>query len=147
AARRPMSGRARQRPPPPRPGSAPGPSEGRDRPPRGAPSRRSDRCDRPSPSSSPNSQNENAPSPAVASPAQRNSAALVPGARNLSSCGVLGVFGTSAQSDELLVVNRSVRRIGDPLTAIDMIQFDVIRGIAASLISVSIVVLWFIAVT
>ncbi len=60
---------------------------------------------------------------------------------------VLGVFGTSAQSDELLVVNRSVRRIGDPMTAIDMIQFDVIRGIAASLISVSIVVLWFLAVT
>jgi len=59
----------------------------------------------------------------------------------------LGVFGTSAQSDELLVVNRAVRRIGDPMTAIDMIQFDVIRGIAASLISVSIVVLWFIAVT
>ncbi len=60
---------------------------------------------------------------------------------------VLGVFGTSAQSDELLVVNRSVRRIGDPMTAIDMIQFDVIRGIAASLISVSNVVLWFMAVT
>ncbi len=59
---------------------------------------------------------------------------------------VLGVFGTSAQSDELLVVNRSVRRIGDPMTAIDMIEFDVIRGIAASLISVSNVVLWFMAV-
>ena len=33
------------------------------------------------------------------------------------------------------------------MTATDMLQFDVIRGIAASLISVSIVVLWFLAVT
>jgi len=50
---------------------------------------------------------------------------------------------------ERRVVGRQQIRscIGGSMTATDMIQFDVIGGIAASLISASIVVLWFQAVT
>ena len=67
------------------------------------------------------------------------------GERVPASCGGAAPFWNFIESDELNGISDFPQ--GPALTATDLIQFEVIRAIAASLISVSIVVLWFLAVT